>query len=424
MLVDEAHNFRNPGTRRYAALSSYLWDVDRKVVLLSATPQNLGPADIYHQLRLFLDDLDHGLPLEPQSLQEYFAAIQTWYQYDIDLANWQQEQLRWQASTQQRASQAERAAATRAQRSPAFPTPRSRRCSSPVFLRRRRKDIRELYGDDVEVGGKKVRFPEPVLDNLTYRLDKVYDQAAPLDDISGAWTSIVARATSPRVPDARRAPRARLPRSPPCPQPRRPPDALPAVQAPGIQRRGLSLHARRADPEQPQLPRCPRRRVSSRSARPRPPCWPAPISTSTSCWSASRPKRSAATRPACHGRGSSIRPATSTCALAPRPGRRPRGAGGARADVSRVTPGSDDKLLALRDFLARPDVAAGKVLIFSEAAATVDYLYQQLNPGGADPSIERLSGSNRDHLQAVVGRFAPTSGLLPGRMPAAPRSAS
>lgn len=94
--MDEAHNFRNPGTRRYLVLPSYLEASDRKVVLLSATPQNLGPADIYHQLRLFLDELDHGLPLEPRSLREYFAAVQEWYQYEIDLAYWQQEHLRWQ----------------------------------------------------------------------------------------------------------------------------------------------------------------------------------------------------------------------------------------------------------------------------------------------------------------------------------------
>jgi hypothetical protein len=40
-----------------------------------------------------------------------------------------------------------------------------------VFMRRRRKDIRELYGDDITVAGRKVRFPEPKLDNLIYRLD-------------------------------------------------------------------------------------------------------------------------------------------------------------------------------------------------------------------------------------------------------------
>lgn len=57
VLVDEAHNFRTPGTRRYRALFDYLWGGEHKTILLSATPQNLGPADIYYQLRLFLDHL-------------------------------------------------------------------------------------------------------------------------------------------------------------------------------------------------------------------------------------------------------------------------------------------------------------------------------------------------------------------------------
>jgi len=96
VLVDEVHNFRNPDSRRYAALSSYLQNGEHKVVLLSATPQNLGPADIYHQLRLFLDDLDHGLDLEPLHLGDYFRAVQHWYRHRIDLENWQQDLLHWQ----------------------------------------------------------------------------------------------------------------------------------------------------------------------------------------------------------------------------------------------------------------------------------------------------------------------------------------
>ncbi|MBI3980017.1 MAG: NgoFVII family restriction endonuclease [Chloroflexi bacterium] len=96
VLVDEVHNFRHPNTRRYAALSSYLWNGEHKVVLLSATPQNLGPADIYHQLRLFLDDLEHGLDLEPIHLRDYFRAVQRWYEYRIEVENWQQDYQRWQ----------------------------------------------------------------------------------------------------------------------------------------------------------------------------------------------------------------------------------------------------------------------------------------------------------------------------------------
>lgn len=79
--------------------------------------------------------------------------------------------------------------------------------------------------------------------------------------------------------------------------------------------------------------------------------------------------------------------------------------------VSAIEPADDDKLQALRKFLARAEVKGGKLLIFSEAESTVDYLYEQLNPGGSDHSIERISGSNRDSLLSIVKRFAPTANL-------------
>ncbi|HYL55974.1 MAG TPA: DEAD/DEAH box helicase [Gemmatimonadales bacterium] len=55
-LVDEAHRFRNPGTRRYRALARLL--VDASVLLVTATPVHNGMGDICHLLRLFLRDHD------------------------------------------------------------------------------------------------------------------------------------------------------------------------------------------------------------------------------------------------------------------------------------------------------------------------------------------------------------------------------
>ena len=80
VLVDEAHNFRNVN-QRSRGLRNYLESGDHKVALLSATPQNLGPMDIYRQLTLFLDDTEHGLSLEPVSLEEYFRNAQRWQQH-------------------------------------------------------------------------------------------------------------------------------------------------------------------------------------------------------------------------------------------------------------------------------------------------------------------------------------------------------
>ena len=55
VLVDESHNFRNPGTKRYRALMELIrggTKPDKRVVLLTATPINNSLWDLYHQLML------------------------------------------------------------------------------------------------------------------------------------------------------------------------------------------------------------------------------------------------------------------------------------------------------------------------------------------------------------------------------------
>ncbi len=55
-LVDEAHRFRNPGTRRFRALARLV--VDASVLLVTATPVHNRIGDVCHLLRLFLRDHD------------------------------------------------------------------------------------------------------------------------------------------------------------------------------------------------------------------------------------------------------------------------------------------------------------------------------------------------------------------------------
>lgn len=54
ILVDEAHRFRNPATRRYGSLARFL--VGRKALLLSATPVVNRLEDLAHQLLLTIRD--------------------------------------------------------------------------------------------------------------------------------------------------------------------------------------------------------------------------------------------------------------------------------------------------------------------------------------------------------------------------------
>lgn len=63
VIVDEAHAFRNPDTRRYAALARITRAAD--VVLLTATPVNNSLLDLYFLIRLFAGDgafADLGTP--------------------------------------------------------------------------------------------------------------------------------------------------------------------------------------------------------------------------------------------------------------------------------------------------------------------------------------------------------------------------
>ena len=54
IIIDESHNFRNPGTNRYSNLQKLLGTGKRnkKVVLLTATPINNTVYDLYHQMML------------------------------------------------------------------------------------------------------------------------------------------------------------------------------------------------------------------------------------------------------------------------------------------------------------------------------------------------------------------------------------
>lgn len=76
LLVDESHNFRNPGTQRYRILQEFLTRGDKKSCFLTATPRNKSAWDIYHQFKLFHPDDATNLPLEPAHLREYFRYIE------------------------------------------------------------------------------------------------------------------------------------------------------------------------------------------------------------------------------------------------------------------------------------------------------------------------------------------------------------
>lgn len=403
VLVDEAHNFRNVN-RRSRGLRDYLESGNHKVVLLSATPQNLGPQDIYRQISLFLDDEDHGLNIEPVNLQDYFRNAQRWSQYREEEERYMAEYAAWEASGRKGPAPMNKPA------EPNVPLASIEEVLGPVFIRRRRKDIKELYGASAEVNGRPVQFPDPELDNLSYQLDKVYAKAGSLTEIQ----ELIRSHEGARYRAAHYL-------------------ADRAVKKPGY--RDLS----RASDRIAGLMRVlllKRLESSIEAFR----------STLRNLQQSNRnfvealkagyvPIGQTATRVL---NGEAFDADTLLAVLEAEEQRRQER--GARRDVlvhpasdfrveewladldadhavlsdllrrmENVGPEDDDKLRALREFLDRKDVRSGKLLIFSEAETTIEYLYQQLDPNSDTPEIERLTGSNRDRMAGIVGRFSPGS---------------
>ena len=412
VLVDEAHNFRNVN-RRSKGLGDYLESGDHKVILLSATPQNLGPMDIYRQLRLFLDDTYHGLNIEPASLEAYFRNAQRWLEYRVEYENYEAEYDAWRGN-------GSRGTPPVHPNKPGVPNAEIDQVLSSVFIRRRRKDIRDLYGDTAMVGGKPVRFPDPVLDNVEYRLDKVYAKAGSLEELEDLLRKHKAaryRATEYIKPEAKERPEYR--------------DLFRARDR--IARLMGVLLFKRLESSIEAFRSTLRSLMSSnRNFREALVSGYIPIgSTATRLLSGQSfdvddllevlRQEEQRRRQLGNGRDKLVHDAGDFEAN--------RWTEDLDADfdllsgilgrVEDIGPEDDDKLRALRRFLDRPEVGAGKVLIFSEAETTVEYLYRELNPNGLDPEIAQLTGSTSHDAERTVKRFSPTWNLaqreaLPG----------
>ncbi len=401
VLVDEAHNFRNIN-KRSTGLRNYLEAGDHKVILLSATPQNLGPRDIYRQLRLFLDELNHGLNIEPLALDDYFRNAEAWHHYRAEFENFRAEFEKWQNNGTAKSPPVPPA-------QPTVPRADVEQVLTPVFIRRRRKDVSELYAETATLDGRPVRFPKPVLSNLDYRLDKVYAKAGPFDQLEAALKEH--RGTRYRVieyirPEAEEKKEYR--------------DLFRARNR--IARLMHVLLFKRLESSIEAFRSTLKTLINSNH------------NFRQALASGFVPIGDTATRLLS---GQSFDAAELLEILMQEEQRR-RDRNLERATlvhdtsdflvdrwleeldadyallseiherVKDIGPEDDDKLHVLRRFLDRPEVKSGKVLIFSEAETTVEYLYSQLNPDGKIPEIARMTGSTRNQAENIVKRFAPT----------------
>lgn len=142
IIIDESHNFRNSGTQKYDAINDLIGYISPTpyVALLSATPQNNSPQDIYNQIRLFQRDPNNStIPgVEGGKLDTFFSKMEKRFREARNLPQNTEE------------------GRTEARRIIAEVSEQVRKCVlNELLVRRTRTDIRKHYGDDAEL----LKFP-------------------------------------------------------------------------------------------------------------------------------------------------------------------------------------------------------------------------------------------------------------------------
>ena len=398
VLVDEAHSFRNID-QRSRSLREHLDAGDHKVILMSATSQNMGPMDIFRQLTLFLDDREHGLPIEPVSLEAFFTNAQRWLRYQAEYEQFNREYA-------DREFTGEKSSPPIKPQEPSIPRAKIEDVLGHVFFRRRRKDILDLYGDGAESKSERVSFPEAKLTNVSYRLDRVYSKVGAFAEIQESLQRHEAgryRASEKLRPHAMDDPKYDgLLRSR---------DRVPGLMKVLLLKRLESsvaafrltleslIRSNRHFKQAIELDYVPVGQVATRLL-------------SGQSFDAEEALEVLSQEDAqCNGNGA--HPAKDFYSE--------QWSADLDADVAvlegllnkvkTITPADDDKLQAVKAFLEQPEIRDSKVLFFSEAETTINYLYEQLNPGGRDLSIAQLTGGNRDAAQEIGARFSPQANL-------------
>lgn len=141
LVIDESHNFRNPGTGRYVNLLRMVssGDSNKKVVMLTATPVNNTIWDFYHQVLLMnrgRDDAyrNYGIP----SLKGFFKEVSKGRAEFYDLIE-------------------------------------------HAMVRRSRRDVkrRQEQGESVIIAGQEIHFPERHLHRVEYSLTDQFGNLYP-----------------------------------------------------------------------------------------------------------------------------------------------------------------------------------------------------------------------------------------------------
>ena len=125
VLIDESHHFRNAKAKRYQELQPFL--ADKQVILMTATPQNTSVWNIYHQIKLFHQTEENIFPIEGEThLRNLFRKAEEG-QFHI------------------------------------------RELLKHILIRRTRRHIKKFYSQD-----GNITFPERQLETVSYDINETY----------------------------------------------------------------------------------------------------------------------------------------------------------------------------------------------------------------------------------------------------------
>lgn len=181
IIIDESHNFRTTTASRYAELqtlckipytspSGQTLPTRKRVILLSATPQNNSPKDLEQQIYLFRDKRDTAI-VESQSLERFFKAINE----QFDKLNKERKELnrkRNEDLANAKKPTTKEAESKNTQALQSLSDTLRDKLLAKIMIRRTRGDIQSSYATDKTKQGlifPKITDPKP----LEYDLDSI-----------------------------------------------------------------------------------------------------------------------------------------------------------------------------------------------------------------------------------------------------------
>ncbi len=160
IFIDESHRFRNEMTQRYAKLFEICRG--KRVILVSASPLNNSPSDIFAQIKLFQKAHKSTLPnTKVRDLEKYFKKLQNKLR-ELDRQKDKEEYLKIVKENAEEIRE---------------------NVLQHLMVRRTRNSIIKYYANDLKsqkLKFPKVENPEPIVYHFDEELDKIFNKTVEL----------------------------------------------------------------------------------------------------------------------------------------------------------------------------------------------------------------------------------------------------